>query len=159
MILRPERPGEPLADGVPGFTLIEVIVTLAILGLALLLITGYKAPWSTTLGLKGSAAELASGLRLARSQAIAGNRPVAVDLDLARRRYRVGDGPSQALPKTVSMTMLTVVGENRGRNAGDIRFNPDGSSTGGRIVLTQDGRRIAVGVDWLTGRVTVADVR
>jgi general secretion pathway protein H len=159
MTWRPERPADPSATRAPGFTLIEVIVTLAVLGVALLLITGYKAPWSSALGLKGTAAELASGLRLARSQAIAGDRPVTVDLDLVERHYRVGDGPSRALPQNVSIEMLTVAGENRGRQAGDIRFNPDGSSTGGRIVLAEGGRRVAVGIDWLTGRITVADVR
>jgi general secretion pathway protein H len=142
-----------------GFSLIELIVVLAILGLALVLIIGYRAPWSTALGLKGTAAELASGLRLARSQAIAGNRPVSLDLDLAAHRYRVGDGPPQALPPQLSIELLTIAGENSGRTRGDIRFNPDGSSTGGRISLAEGGRHIAVGVDWLTGRVTVADVR
>jgi general secretion pathway protein H len=142
-----------------GFTLIELIVTLAILGLALVLITGYRTPWSTAFGLKGTAVELASGLRLARSQAIAGNRPVTLDLDLARHRYRVGDGPPHALPEKLSIELLTVAGEERGRTYGDIRFNPDGSSTGGRISLVEGGRRVAVGIDWLTGRVTVADVR
>jgi len=42
---------------------------------------------------------------------------------------------------------------------GDIRFNPDGSSTGGRISLADGRRRLGVGVDWLTGRVSVADER
>jgi general secretion pathway protein H len=145
--------------GAAGFTLFELIVTLAVLGLALVLITGYRAPWSSALGLRGTAAELASGLRLARSQAIAGNRPVALALDLARRRYRVGDGQPRALPANLSIELRTVVGENRGRTEGDIRFNPDGSSTGGRITLADGRRRVAVGVDWLSGRVTVADVR
>jgi general secretion pathway protein H len=142
-----------------GFTLIEVIVTLAILGLALALITGYKPPWSSGLGLKGTATELASGLRLARSQAILRNRQVALDVDLTRHRYRVGDGAPQPLPSNLAITLLTVSGENRGRTEGNIRFNPDGSSTGGRISLADGQRRIAVGVDWLTGRVSVADVR
>jgi general secretion pathway protein H len=142
-----------------GFTLIELVVTLVVLGLALVLVTGYRAPWSTAFGLKGTAAELASGLRLARSQAIAGNHRVALDLDLARHRYRIGDGPPQALPPKLSIELLTIAGENRGRTGGDIRFNPDGSSTGGRISLAEGGRRVAVGVDWLTGKVTVAEVR
>ena len=145
--------------GTAGFTLLELIVTLAVLGLALVLITGYRAPWSSALGLTGTAAELASGLRMARSQAIAENRPVAVALDLAGHRYRVGDGRLQPLPVNLSIELLTVAGESRGRTEGDIRFNPDGSSTGGRISLADGRRRIAVGVDWLTGKVTVADVR
>ena len=83
-----------------GFTLFELIVTLAVLALALVLITGYRAPWSSRLGLRGTAAELASGLRLTRSEAIAGNRPVAFDLDLVGHRYRVGAGQPRALPPT-----------------------------------------------------------
>jgi general secretion pathway protein H len=142
-----------------GFTLIELLVTLAVMGLALLLIAGYKAPWSRTLGLEGTAAELASGLRLARSQAIADNRPVAFAMDLAGHRYRVGDAPPHPLPARLAIGLLTVNGEKLSATAGDIRFNPDGSSTGGRIMLADGTQRVAVGIDWLTGRVTVADVR
>ena len=55
--------------------------------------------------------------------------------------------------------LLTIAGEARKPGEGDIRFNPDGSSTGGRISLIDGQRKVAVGVDWLTGRVSVADVR
>jgi len=142
-----------------GFTLIEVVVTLAILGLALVLVAGYKPPWSSGLGLKGTASELASGLRLARSEAIASNRPVRFDLDVTGLVYRVGAGADRRLPANLSIELLTITGENRRASVGDIRFNPDGSSTGGRIILAEGARRTAVGVDWLTGRVSVADVR
>jgi general secretion pathway protein H len=145
--------------GAAGFTLFELIVALAVLALALVLITGYRVPWSSALGLRGTAAELASGLRLARSQAIAGNRPVAVDIDLAGHRYRVGAGRPHTLPASLSIELLTIAGENRGHTEGNIQFNPDGSSTGGRISLAEGRQRVAVGVDWLSGRVTVADVR
>jgi hypothetical protein len=40
---------------------------------------------------------------------------------------------------------------------GQIRFFPDGSSTGGRIGLSRNDRRAAVAVDWLTGLVSVDD--
>jgi general secretion pathway protein H len=136
-----------------------VIVTLAILGLALVLVTGFKPPWSSGVGLKGTAAELASGLRLARSEAIVSNRSVAFDIDVIRHRYRVGGGTVRGLPAQLSIELLTIAGEKRDVGTGDIRFNPDGSSTGGRIALADGQRRVAVGVDWLTGRVSVADVR
>jgi general secretion pathway protein H len=142
-----------------GFTLIEILVTLAILGFALVLFVGYKAPWSTTLDLKGAAAELAQQLRLARTEAIARDRPVEFALDLAHHSYRVGDGPAHPLPASLAVQMLTIVGEQQGPGGGAIRFNPDGSSTGGRISLSDGGRRIAVGVDWLTGRVAVAETQ
>jgi general secretion pathway protein H len=153
------RASRPDLNRCSGFTLIEVIVTLAILGLALVLVAGYKPPWSSGLGLKGTASELASGLRLARSEAIAGNRPVAFDVDVTGHVYRVGAGAAHRLPANLSVELLTITGERRGANAGDIRFNPDGSSTGGRIALADGKQRVAVGVDWLTGRVSVADLR
>jgi general secretion pathway protein H len=129
------------------------------MGLVLALVVGYRAPWSSGLSIEGTAAELASGLRLARSQAIADNRPVAFALDLAGHRYRVGGDLPRSLPTKLALGLLTVNGERRSAAIGDIRFNPDGSSSGGRIVLANGSRRVAVGVDWLTGRVTVADVR
>ena len=142
-----------------GFTLIEVIVALAVLGLALTLLSGYKPPWSSGLGVKGTAAELASGLRLARSEAIARNRSIPFSVDVTAHEYRIGTGSEHRLPPNISLALLTIAGENRGTQIGDIRFHADGSSTGGRIALADGERRIAVGVDWLTGRITVADVR
>jgi general secretion pathway protein H len=157
--LRPERAGANRKPPGGGFSLVELLVVLAVMGFALVLITGYKAPWSTALGLRGTAAEIAAGLRLARSQAIVGNRVVLFALDLAGRRYRVGGDPPRGLPPKIEIGLLTVDGERRSASSGDIRFNPDGSSSGGRVTLADGGRRVAVGVDWLTGRVTVADVR
>jgi general secretion pathway protein H len=141
-----------------GFTLIEIMVTLAILGFALVLITGYRPLWSGALSLEGTAAELASGLRLARSEAIADNRPVVFAVDVAAHRYRIGTAPPQPLPSSLAIQLVTVAGEQQGAAVSSIRFNPDGSSTGGRITLAGANRRVAVGVDWLTGRVQVADV-
>ena len=158
--LRPP-PGwiKPWSGGFGGFTLIELLVSLAILGFALTLIAGYKPPWSRELGLQATAGELAAGLRLARSEAILSNQPVLFDLDLVDHRYRIGTGTPRRLPAGLSLELLTISGEALNGREGDIRFNPDGSSTGGRISLADGRRRIGVGVDWLTGRVSIADER
>jgi general secretion pathway protein H len=142
-----------------GFTLIELLVALAVVSLALILVVGYKPPWSRALGLRGAASEIAGGLRVARSEAIAQNRATTFEIDLNSHRFRVGTGPVRQLPPSVKLTMLTTATEQRTAYAAGIRFNPDGSSTGGRISLDDGVRTIAVGVDWLTGRVTAADVR
>jgi general secretion pathway protein H len=145
------------SDG--GFTLVEVIVTLAVLGFALALVIGYKPPWSSALGLRGTAAEIASQLRFARSEAILRNRPVSLEVDLAAHQVKAGDRAARQLPRRIDISLLTIAGERLGTAKGGIRFNADGSSTGGRITLADGARKIAVGVDWLTGRVSIADAQ
>ena len=159
MIWRCRIPRPPAAVPGAGFTLPELLVALAILGFSLVLLVGYRAPWSRGFDIDTTAAELAAQLRLVRSEAITEDRPAALRIDLAKHHYRAGAAAPRALPAGLSLSLLTIEGERQSTGVGDIRFNPDGSSTGGRIILAERGRRVAVGVDWLSGRVTVADVR
>lgn len=142
-----------------GFTLIEIIVVLSILGFALALITGYQPPWSGGLGIRGIANELGSELRLARSKAISTNRPVVLELDMAHHRYRIDQEITRSLPPSLRMDLSTLASNRRSAADGLIRFNPDGSSTGGRITMSDGTRSLAVGVDWLSGRVSIGDER
>jgi general secretion pathway protein H len=141
-----------------GFTLLEMLIVLTIVAFSFVLVASYRPPWSKGLEIDATAAKLAAELRLVRSEAIAANRSAMFELDVAGRRYRSGSGPLRALPARVEVELLTIAGEQPSNAAGRIRFHPDGSSTGGRIVLVDGSRRIAVGVDWLTGKVSVADV-
>jgi general secretion pathway protein H len=125
-----------------GFTLIEMIVVLAVLGLALGLVITHGPARSRRLELDGTARQVAGALRLARSRAIAQERAVAVAFGAGG--YRLDRDPPVAWSADVSP-------------AGDriISFTPDGGSSGGRIVLHGGEREVAIGVDWLTGRVLV----
>ncbi len=142
-----------------GFTLLETLVVLGILGLALSLIVSYGPPASGGLALRQRADELAGGLREARSLAIADNRPVSVTFDLAARRWRIDDRPGTSLPEGIEIRLLSIAGENTGGNRGSIDFLPDGSATGGRIEFLGANRRIQIGVDWLSGRISRIDGR
>ena len=141
-----------------GFTLLETLIVLLIVGLMLAFVLERGPIRSAGLTARAAAAELAEGLRLARSQAIAANQPVSLSVDVVRHVWRVGSGPLQLLPPELEIALYTVAGAQLG-SAGFIAFAPDGSSTGGRIELVRGTERLKVGVDWLTGRVSVADVQ
>ena len=138
-----------------GYTLFEVLVVLAIIGLVLAavpMIAGRRSGPEV----RAAAIEIASSMREARSEAITRFRPVAFQLDVDARTYRVGDGGSvQPLPRTLELALYTARSELASKTAGGIRFFPDGSATGGRITVSEDGQRYVVSVDWLTGAVAV----
>ena len=139
-----------------GFTLIELLVVITILGLALALISGHGPLRSAGLEAKSVAADLAGSLREARARAIAENQPVDLTLDVAAHRWSIGQERSKAIPPGFAITLLTVRGETRSDSVAAIRFEPDGSATGGRIGLN-DGRHVfTIDIDWLTGAVRVS---
>jgi general secretion pathway protein H len=140
-----------------GFTLIELLVALVIMALVVASVPRLLARTSPTLELQGTARLVRDGLLEARMAAIAQGRSATLELDLARRLMRVADGPEQALPERLAVALYTARDETLGDTVGSIRFFPDGSSTGGRIRLSVDGRQVDVMIDWLTGRVWLRD--
>ena len=151
--------GRAAADfGDAGFTLVELIVVFAILGLVVMLFVSRVRGPSPGLTVRAAANELALDLREGRSAAIARNRPITVVVDATHRRWRGGDGSIKSFPTRAGVTLVLADGEVSRVGAIAIEFEADGSSTGGRVELASGGQRSIVGVDWLTGRVTVADV-
>jgi general secretion pathway protein H len=142
-----------------GFTLIEMLVVVAIMGFALSMVVTRGPVRSQALEMKAAVSEVAQGLRLARSRAIATNTPVQFAVDVPLRSFRIDRGTPTVLPRSLSIAMTAVSEETLGARLAAIRFNGDGSATGGRIELTDGQRRSQVGVDWLTGRVSVLQVR
>lgn len=138
-----------------GYTLFEVLIVLAIIALVLAavpIMAGRRAGPEV----RAAAIEVAAAMREARSEAIARFEPVAFQLDVESRAYRVGSGGSaKTLPPALELALYTARKELAGETAGGIRFFPDGSATGGRVTLSEDGQRYVVTVDWLTGAVAV----
>ena len=138
-----------------GFTLIEVLVVVAILGIALAVFAARGPLRSRGLEQQAAASQLTQTLRLGRSRAIAADRPVPVVVDLATHRVALDGVPRLVLPASAMLAAQMADGSVP-RRAAEFVFAPDGSATGGRVVLAMGERRLVVTVDWLTGRVTIA---
>lgn len=146
-------------SGQQGFTLLELMVVLAIVGL-MLGVVGPSILGSTRSELRADSAAVAAALRDARDRAIATSSEQTFLIDVERRSYRVAGGPPTALPESRLVSLYTAEEEIVRNVEGGIRFYPDGSSTGGRVGLRDADARIAgyvVGVDWLTGRISIGE--
>lgn len=141
-----------------GFTLLELLVVLAILGFAVALAAPVISRAVPSLELKTTARSVAAALREARGLAIAGNQEVVVTLDLDNRLLSTGSaGKPVRLSRNLGISLYTATEELIGAGAGSIRFFPDGTSTGGRVRVFLESRKYDVVVNWITGGVSIRD--
>jgi general secretion pathway protein H len=140
-----------------GFTLLELLVVLAIIGLVLAFVPGFVLRGQPDFDVDVAARAVADSLRQARSEALLENREQLFALDVEERLFRTASmrAPVQ-MDRAIELTFHTARSELLSESIGQIRFFPDGSSTGGRIGLSLAGRKAEVTVDWLTGLVLLA---
>jgi len=143
---RPARPHEA------GFTLVELLAVLAILGLAFAIVTPSVTRALGASGPQAVADDLAVALREARSTSLLSATSVRFTLDAAARRWQAG-GRDGRWPDGVAVVL-----EPSPQGDDAIVFYPDGSASGGRLVVGSGPARRLVHVDWLTGRVTTPTI-
>ena len=154
---------------VKGFTLLELLVSLAILGILVGLASLQVAPWRSRTRLDSGARQIVTDLQLVRMKAVAQNRRFRVIFRPRTRDYLVerdeggvwqrhllhghGAGPAAGtltvLPPTVDITAVN--------SGGDIVFVPRGHVDGGITVTLGAApggatRRVVVN---LAGRVRI----
>jgi general secretion pathway protein H len=141
-----------------GFTLVELLVVLAIGGILLAVTPPLINAAMPGVELKAAARRTAGSLRLAREIAIAEGRDAAWVLDVEQHRYGIeNDHRSGSLPAGLDIELVAAEEEMQSEAVGAIRFYPDGSSSGGRVILKLGDGGLQVGVNWLTGRILIAD--
>ena len=141
-----------------GFTLLEIVVVLALAGIMYAVLLAVPGRGASTQDLKAAARLLASGLRQAQTTAMVTRRDQVLTVDLDAREFVMpGETEARKLPENIELKLYTAQSEVASQNKGGIRFYPDGSSTGGRITVSSGERKFLVDVDWLTGRVAIND--
>jgi len=137
-----------------GFTLVELLVALAVAALVMAALPLGLRRDGGAAAVQRTAADIGAALRRARAAAIAENRPAVFAIDLAEGRYTADRAPPAALPPGLEISVRAADMAIAGGRAG-IGFYPDGSSTGGRIAIAGGAATAHVAVDWLTGHVAV----
>lgn len=143
-----------LPDRQSGLTLVELVVVLAILAI----ITALASPAMTSFlpgyQLRAVAGEIVAEIRVAKALALSKNRPVGFFMDIGMLEFHVGGRPAKTWSDTISAQFTSAKVLQIDDTTGEIRFYPDGSSTGGRLILKGGDRTITLNVDWFNGQVT-----
>jgi general secretion pathway protein H len=138
-----------------GFTLLELLVVLAIIGIVVALVPGFMLRSQPRIDVNVAARAIADGLRQTRSEAVLRNRQQVFALDVEARVFRAGDSTPVRIDDGIVLSFRTARSELLDDGVGQIRYFPDGSSTGGLVSVTQGAWQADVRSDWLSGLVTV----
>ena len=138
-----------------GFTLLELLIVVMILAFASTLVGinfgGDRA------NLDSIARTLVTDLRYVRSRAMVGNVDTALTVDLTRNvYYSQAANIDRPLPDSVALELTVDRRDTAGRR-GRIVFYPDGSSSGGKLRLTRNGRSLEITTAWLNGYVSMRE--
>ena len=139
-----------------GFTIIEMLIVLTIIGIITAGLAPSFAPQLERAKLQSCLRDISSGLRQARGLAQISGREVVFSINLNTKTYTFSNAAKTfKLPKEFSFSIFTVSNEILNSDNGGVRFYPDGSSSGGRIQVQTSNISLLIDVNWLTGKVTI----
>lgn len=141
-----------------GFTLLEVVLVLAIVALASLLAAVAIGGGTDGMRLRSAAKEVAAQLRFTRAQALATGEPQRFTIDPAAHAWTAPKERDGELSPKLSIVFTGAREVQPADDIGAIVFFPDGASTGGRVRMAIGEAAWQVDVAWLTGEVRAARV-
>lgn len=141
-----------------GFTLIELVLVVALIGVSLLVVLPNIAKGLQDREVRKSALGLAAVARDLKSKAVTAGVPQQLVLNLQQSSYLAGRRREAVhLPGEVRFASVQG-GESIDRDTKKFYFFPNGSSLGGEIVLADGEKNIfySIRLEALTGRIAVA---
>ncbi len=148
-----------------GFTLLELLVVLVLLGIIAVLVAPGLGGSLENAKLKTASRELLATLRVRRSEAITQGRMITLRFAEDESSYRV-DGEPVRLAEGLSVVYQPATGAGGEGVQGQVLpdtgnnrlvFYPDGSSSGALLTLRLGEGLRYIRIDWLTGAVSLLD--
>ncbi len=144
-----------------GFTLIEVLTAMAIMGITLGIVAGGSVSWTRAREQSGTAQQLVSFMRQAQQRALTEATSYCVKFDTSRT-YTMRKGTCASAifrgPAETDSPAVTLAGsfaQTDGTDAAQVVFTPRGTASPGTVTVARDGRDpIVVHVEGLTARVS-----
>jgi general secretion pathway protein H len=150
------RFGQPGGRYCAGFTLIELLVVVALLalatGIALPLLNGKPTDY---LRLRAAVYDLTGAIRVTRAAAILHDTQAVLIVDVDHHTFTSPALPPRSFAAEIAAQLQVAGPERLSPSRGGIRFYPDGTSTGGDVRLSLNGRESRICVNWLTGEPRV----
>ena len=135
-----------------GFTLLELIVVMAILAALAALVAPSFSRTVESARLRTAASDVRATLARGRALAVAAARERDVAFDLSRGEFGVDNEAVRRVPETIRLGAVLSGEDRRDRGRVRVRFFPDGSGEEAEITVTaEDGGALRVTVDPLTG--------
>ncbi|MDY0834905.1 type II secretion system protein [Pseudomonas sp. SED1] len=131
-----------------GFTLLEMLVVIVLISIAAGLV-GFGLQQGLRVAKERQAVgQMVDALRSTRARAIVSGTSARTVFDLAQLSFQAPGRPLRHWPADLQVTLHTA------EQAGSaVEFYPDGSSTGGNLLLANGSRRWRIDIGWLTGSV------
>ncbi|MFN6169485.1 MAG: GspH/FimT family protein [Burkholderiales bacterium] len=147
-----------------GFTLLELVLVVMLIALMFTLVPRMMGSGVSGAELKSNVRAIAAAMKLARDSAINTRRDVFVTVNVVSREFTTTyEDKIYKLNQQLILRLFTAQADQINEQTASFRFYPDGSSNGGRVTVAAGDagnvREFAIDVDWLTGRVTVADLQ
>lgn len=141
--------------GARGFSLIEIVVVLAIVASAALLAATVLSGGFERLQLQACAKQIAANLRYARAQAIATGTPQRFVIDPRAHAWQAPNGRHGDIPQKLAVSFRGAREVQPQAGQGAIVFFADGASTGGGIHLGAGRATWDIDVAWLSGEISL----
>ena len=147
----------PVGKDNHGFTLIELVMVLALIGISMAIVAPNIAKGLQDREVRGAALSLAAMARDLRSRALFDGVPQQLVVNLPQNSYLVARTREVHLPTDVKFASVEG-GESVDRDTKRFYFFPNGSSLGGEIVLADSDKAISylIRLEPLTGKIEVS---